>query len=88
MSLSKYKKAELIEIIQDLQLTLASYEEGKFELMKQETGLPYDTEEEWIHYIQKIQSLNAERLTDCELMMKKLQVMIDADNIRRNQAPR
>jgi hypothetical protein len=88
MSLSKYKKSELIEIIQDLQLTLASYEEGKYELMKQETGLPFDTEEEWIAYIKKIQVLNAERLTDCKTMMEKLKVMIDADNIRRNQAPR
>lgn len=43
--LSKLTKAQLIDLIQQ-------QEEEKFAVLKEELGLPYDTDEEWIEYIQ------------------------------------
>ena len=57
--LTKLTKAQLINLIQEK-------EEYNFENFKEELGLPYNTEQEWIDYIKKIQTLNAERLNDCE----------------------
>ena len=42
--LSKLTKAQLIDLIQQ-------QEEDKFAVLKEELGLPYDTDEEWIEYI-------------------------------------
>lgn len=61
--ITKLKKTELIDII-------CKYEENKFEVLKSELGLPYDDDEEWIEYIKKLQDLNAERLADCEKLLK------------------
>lgn len=61
--LTKLTKAQLINFIQEK-------EEYNFENFKEEFGLPYNTEEEWIDYIKKIQTLNAERLNDCEELIK------------------
>ena len=61
--LTKLTKAQLINFIQEK-------EEYNFENFKEEFGLPYNTEEEWIDYIKKIQTLNAERLNDCEKLIK------------------
>jgi len=61
--LTKLTKAQLIKLIQEK-------EEYNFENFKEELGLPYNTEEEWIDYIKKIQTLNVERLNDCEELIK------------------
>tara|TARA_R100000805_G_C3616103_1_gene117789 strand:+ start:1473 stop:1721 length:249 start_codon:yes stop_codon:yes gene_type:complete len=63
--LSKLTKAQLIEIIQQS-------EENKFDNFKEELGLPYETEEEWIEYIKKIQTLNAERLSESSELIDRL----------------
>jgi hypothetical protein len=63
--LSKLTKAQLIEIIQ-------KQEENKFDNFKEELGLPYDDEEEWIEYIKKIQTLNAERLSESSELIDRL----------------
>mgnify|MGYP003141568298 CR=1 FL=1 len=60
--ITKLKKAELIDII-------IQYEENKYQLLKEELGLPYDDDEEWISYIKKLQDLNAERLNDCNALL-------------------
>lgn len=62
-NINKLKKTELIDII-------TQYEENKFNRLKEELGLPYNDEEEWISYIKKIQNLNAERLTDCNDLLQ------------------
>ena len=63
--LTKLTKAQLIEIIQ-------KQEENKFDNFKEELGLPYNDEEEWIEYIKKIQSLNAERLSESSELIDRL----------------
>jgi len=45
--LTKLTKAQLIDIIQ-------KQEEEKFAVLKEETGLPYDTDEEWIDLFKKL----------------------------------
>ncbi len=67
MSLQKMTKAKLIEYIQEL-------EESRFEVLKEETGLPYNDDEEWVDYIQNLQTLNAERLNDIEHLTKLLAI--------------
>ena len=61
--LTKLTKPKLIEYVQEI-------EENKYLQMKLATGMPYDTEEEWIEYVKKLQDLNAERLTDCQNLIK------------------
>ena len=61
--LTKLTKKQLLELIE-------SYEENKFDNFKEELGLPYHTEEEWIDYIKRIQTLNAERLNDCQELIR------------------
>ena len=61
--IAKLKKAELIDYIQEI-------EENKYLQMKLATGMPYDTEEEWIEYVKRLQDLNAERLNDCEKLIE------------------
>ena len=63
--LYKLTKAQLIEVIQQT-------EENKFDNFKEELGLPYETEEEWIEYIKKIQTLNAERLSESSELIDRL----------------
>jgi hypothetical protein len=60
-------KAKLIEYIQEL-------EESRFEVLKEETGLPYNDDEEWVDYIQNLQTLNAERLNEVEHLTELLRV--------------
>jgi hypothetical protein len=60
-------KAKLIEYIQEL-------EESRFEVLKEETGLPYNDDEEWVNYIQNLQTLNAERLNEVEHLTELLRV--------------
>tara|TARA_R110000822_G_scaffold119979_5_gene253268 strand:+ start:418 stop:639 length:222 start_codon:yes stop_codon:yes gene_type:complete len=43
--LSKLTKAQLIDLIQQ-------QEEDKYAVLKEELGLPYNTDEEWVEYIQ------------------------------------
>tara|TARA_R110001592_G_scaffold152202_1_gene379552 strand:+ start:5579 stop:5800 length:222 start_codon:yes stop_codon:yes gene_type:complete len=43
--LSKLTKAQLIDVIQQ-------QEEEKYAVLKEELGLPYNTDEEWVEYIQ------------------------------------
>ena len=64
--LSKLTKAQLIEVIQQT-------EENKFDNFKEELGLPYETEEEWIEYIKKKQTLNAERLSESSELLDRLE---------------
>ena len=47
-SLDKFTKAQLIDLIQQ-------QEEDKYAVLKEELGLPYQTDEEWIEYITKLQ---------------------------------
>tara|TARA_R110000822_G_scaffold241021_1_gene370349 strand:+ start:703 stop:939 length:237 start_codon:yes stop_codon:yes gene_type:complete len=61
--LTKLTKAQLITLIQEK-------EEYNFENFKEELNLEYNTEKEWIDYIKKIQTLNIERLNDCEELIK------------------
>lgn len=42
--LSKLTKSQLIDLIQQ-------QEEDKYAVLKEELGLPYNTDEEWIEYI-------------------------------------
>ena len=67
MSLQKMTKAKLIEYIQEL-------EESRFEVLKEETGLPYNEDEEWVNYIQHLQTQNAERLNEVEHLTELLRV--------------
>tara|TARA_R110000782_G_scaffold140255_2_gene232764 strand:+ start:330 stop:551 length:222 start_codon:yes stop_codon:yes gene_type:complete len=55
--LSKLTKAQLIDIIQQ-------QEEEKYAVLKEELGLPYNTDEEWVDYIKSKSDLcvNCERL--------------------------
>ena len=52
--LSKLTKAQLIDVIQQ-------QEEDKYSVLKEETGLPYHTDEEWIEYIKSLKE-EGERL--------------------------
>jgi len=65
MNLSTLTKAKLIEYIEGM-------EETRFDNFKLQLGLPYDDENTWIEYIKSIQSLNAERLEDCEKLTELL----------------
>ena len=46
-SLDKFTKAQLIDLIQQ-------QEEDKYAVLKEELGLPYHTDEEWVEYIQSM----------------------------------
>lgn len=46
--LSKLTKAQLIDLIQQ-------QEEDKYAVLKEELGLPYNTDEEWVEYIKSKQ---------------------------------
>ena len=48
-ALEKLTKAQLLDIIQQ-------QEENKDAVLKEELGLPYNTDEEWVDYIKKLQS--------------------------------
>jgi len=61
--LTKLTKPKLIEYVQEI-------EENKYLQMKLATGMPYDTEEEWIEYVKRLQDINAERLNDCQNLLK------------------
>ena len=61
--LTKLTKAQLITVIQEK-------EDYNFENFREQLNLEYETEQEWIDYIKKIQTLNAERLNDCEELIK------------------
>ena len=63
---TKLTKSQLIDKLQEV-------EETKYDLLKTETGMPYNTDQEWVDYIKKLQELNAERLTDCQNFMKLLE---------------
>ena len=62
--LSKLTKAQLIDLIQQ-------QDEDKFAVLKEELGLPYNTDEEWIEYI-KSKSSACER---CEQYEKDIERM-------------
>ena len=64
---TKLTKAQLIDKIQEV-------EESKYDLLKTETGMPFNTDEEWVDYIKRLQELNAERLTDCQNLLELLRV--------------
>ena len=64
---TKLTKAQLIDKLQEV-------EETKYDLLKTETGMPFQTDQEWVDYIKKLQDLNAERLTDCQNLMKLLEM--------------
>lgn len=55
-SLDKFTKAQLIDLIQQ-------QEEDKYAVLKEELGLPYHTDEEWVEYIQ---SLLKEECPNCK----------------------
>jgi len=64
---TKLTKAQLVDKLQEV-------EETKYDLLKTETGMPFQTDQEWVDYIKKLQDLNAERLTDCQNLMKLLEM--------------
>ena len=53
--ISKLTKAQLIDIIQQ-------QEENKFSVLKEELGLPYQTDEEWIEFIKGLIDRNNKHL--------------------------
>ena len=53
--LSKLTKAQLIDIIQQ-------QEENKFDELKEALGLPYQTDEEWIEFINRLINKNNKNL--------------------------
>lgn len=59
--LSKLTKAQLIDIIQQ-------QEEEKYAVLKEELGLPYNTDEEWVDYIKSKSDL----CVNCERLEKEL----------------
>ena len=62
--LTKLTKKQLIDIIQQ-------QEEEKFAVLKEELGLPYNTDEEWVDYI-KGQSKPCENCKGCEEVIRSL----------------
>ena len=54
--ISKLTKAQLINIIQQ-------QEEDKFSILKEELGLPYNTDDEWIEFI-KNKIAEVQRIAD------------------------
>ena len=77
MNINKLTKAQLIEHVQQV-------EETKYDNLKVATGMPYNTDEDWIAYIQKLQDLNAERLVDCENLVKLVEVFMNHLIIRQS----
>tara|TARA_R110000851_G_scaffold83237_1_gene181961 strand:- start:105 stop:341 length:237 start_codon:yes stop_codon:yes gene_type:complete len=73
--LTKLTKAQLINLIQEK-------EEYNFDNFKEELNLDYDTETEWIDYIKKIQTINAERLNDSVELLK---IKVDLRNWASNK---
>ena len=73
--LTKFTKAQLITLIQEK-------EEYNFDNFKEELNLDYDTETEWIDYIKKIQTINAERLNDSVELLK---IKVDLRNWASNK---
>lgn len=61
--LTKLTKAQLITLIKEK-------EEYNFENFKEQLNLEYETEQEWIDYIKKLQDLNAERLNDLQELIQ------------------
>ena len=53
--LTKLTKAQLIDIIQQ-------QEENKFDELKEALGLPYQTDEEWIEFINRLINKNNKNL--------------------------
>ena len=85
--LNKLTKAKLIERIGEmeeqldyLEQKIDYLEDTKYEDFKTELGLPYNTDEEWINYIKRIQDLNAERLRDCNELTN---ILTEINNQRR-----
>jgi len=62
--LSKLTKAQLIDLIQQ-------QEEDKYAVLKEELGLPYNTDEEWVEYIQSKRS-TCEKSEQYEKEIEKL----------------
>jgi len=67
--LSKLTKAQLIDLIQQ-------QEEDKYAVLKEELGLPYNTDEEWIEYIK-----SKGKCEDCEKYKEEIQSL--HNNLRR-----
>lgn len=65
-SITKLTKAQLIQLIEE-------YEDNKFDSFKEELGMPYTDDEDWINYIKNLQSLNAERLNDVQELTNLLE---------------
>jgi hypothetical protein len=60
--LTKLTKAQLINLLQEKK-------DFNFDKFKEQLNLEYETEQEYIDYIKKIQDLNAERLNDLEKLI-------------------
>ena len=67
--LSKLTKAQLIDLIQQ-------QEENQYGVLKEELGLPYDSDEEWVDYIKKIQELNSQRCNDVNELTDDLKAYV------------
>tara|TARA_R110000751_G_scaffold73433_2_gene148543 strand:- start:800 stop:1021 length:222 start_codon:yes stop_codon:yes gene_type:complete len=59
--LLKLTKAQLVDIIEQ-------QEEEKYAVLKEELGLPYNTDEEWVDYIKS----KSELCVNCERIEKEL----------------
>tara|TARA_R110000796_G_scaffold7331_2_gene25173 strand:+ start:3492 stop:3749 length:258 start_codon:yes stop_codon:yes gene_type:complete len=80
--LTKLTKAQLINLIQEKEATKSPNGEYNFDNFKEELNLDYDTETEWIDYIKKIQTINAERLNDSVELLK---IKVDLRNWASNK---
>ena len=68
-SITKLTKSQLLDLIEHL-------EEDKYSVLKIELGLPYETDEEWIEYIKKLQTQNSDRLNDCNDLIDRLSAQL------------
>lgn len=67
--LTKLTKAQLINLLQETKSPNGEKKDFNFDKFKEQLNLEYETEQEYIDYIKKIQDLNAERLNDLEKLI-------------------
>ena len=79
--MSNQTKAQLAEALKEsqyqadyLQDKMDFMEENKFDSFKEELGMPYNTDDEWIDYIKRLQEINADRLKDLQDTINLLQM--------------
>lgn len=80
-NLMKMTKKQLIDVIECGQDT-------QFDSFKEECGLPFHTEDEWIGYIHSLQETNKELREDLEKAVAVMKVYLIREEMRTNQGGR